>query len=74
MQISVVLTLCHSLAVIPAPVCREEIVARTDTMQACFFSQPALADWKSKSVYRGEAWSIAKVRCIPGDYQVRDSI
>ena len=74
MQIAVVLTLCHALGTIPAPVCREEIIARIDTMGACLIGQPAIADWKAKSIYSGEAWSIARVRCIPGEYVPRDAI
>jgi hypothetical protein len=72
--ITVVATLCHALAAIPQPVCREEIIARTDTMGACLVGQPAVAAWKSHSIFRSDAWSIARIRCIPGDYQGRDSI
>jgi hypothetical protein len=73
-QISVVLTLCHSLAAIPQPVCREEIVAQTDTMAACIVGQPAIADWKSKSIYRSDAWTVTRIKCVPGEYVLKDSI
>jgi len=45
MQISVVVLMCHTLASIPQPVCREEIVVKDEMpMQACILSQAALAD------------------------------
>lgn len=75
MQISIVATLCHSLAAIPAPVCREEIVIKDEMpMQACFLSQPALAEWKSRSIYRSEAWFVMRIKCVSGEYVLRDSI
>lgn len=74
MLITIVATLCHSLGTIPAPVCREEIIARTDTMAACLFLQPALAEWKARSIYANEAWTVARVKCMPGDYQVRERV
>jgi hypothetical protein len=47
MQIAVVALMCHTLASIPQPVCREEIVVKDEMpMQACMLSQAALADWK----------------------------
>lgn len=71
---TVVAVLCHSLAGIPA-VCHEEIVAQQNMpMQQCMMGQPELADWKEKSRFRGEQWHIARIRCIPGDYQVKDAI
>lgn len=75
MQITVVALMCHSLAGITTPVCREEIVIKQDMpMQACEMSQAAVADWKEKSIYRGEQWSIGRIRCIPGDYVPKDAI
>lgn len=74
MQITVVAVMCHALAPITAPVCREEIVARTDTMQSCTLGQPAIADWKEHSIFRGPQWTVGRIRCIPGDYQPRDAI
>ena len=65
--------MCHALGTIPAPVCREEIVTRTDSIQACMIGQPAIADWKAHSIYQGDAWSIARIKCIPGDYELRDA-
>ena len=53
MQITIVAILCHGLAGIAAPVCREEIVTKDEMpMQACMLSQPALAEWKAASIYR----------------------
>ena len=41
MQITVVALMCHTLASIPQPVCREEIVVKDEMpMQACMLSQP----------------------------------
>lgn len=74
MQISVVVLLCHTLGTIPQPVCREELVIKDDMpMQACLISQPALADWKSKSIYQSDAWHIARIKCVPGSYVIKDS-
>ena len=77
MLITIVASLCHSLAGIPAdiPVCHEEIVAQqVMPMQACMMGQPEIADWKEKSIYRGDQWTISRIRCIPGEYQVKDAI
>jgi hypothetical protein len=75
MQISVVVVMCHSLAAISQPVCREEIVAKDDMpMQMCILSQAALADWKVKSIFRSDEWKIARIKCVPGDYQPKDAI
>ena len=76
MIITVVATLCHTLANISQPVCREEIVVKDDmSMQVCMLSQAALADWKAKSIYRADSWTIARVKCVPGgDYQLKDAI
>jgi hypothetical protein len=31
-------------------------------------SQPALADWKDRSIYHGDQWRISRIKCVPGDY------
>lgn len=75
MQITVVVSICHALAGITASVCREEVVTKDDMpMQACLISQAAIADWKSRSIYRGDQWTVGRIRCIPGDYQPKDAI
>lgn len=75
MQITVVVSICHALAGIAAPVCHEEIVVKDDMpMQACLISQAAIADWKQRSIYRGDQWTVGRIRCIPGDYQPKDAI
>ena len=62
MQITVVAIMCHALGAISQPVCREEIVVKDDMpMQACFLSQPALAEWKEHSIFRGEQWTISGI-------------
>lgn len=56
-------------------VCHEEIMFRGEgEMQACLTSQPAVADWKLKSEYSDDGWTIARIRCIPGDYKPKDAI
>lgn len=76
MQITVVAVVCHTLAALPnSPVCHEEIIVKDDmSMEACMIAQPAVADWKEHSIYRGPQWSIARVKCIPGEYVPRDAI
>lgn len=74
MKITIAAILCHSLAGAPAPVCREEVVAQTDTMVACLIGQPAIADWKAHSIYRSDAWRIDRIKCIPGPYTPKDAI
>jgi hypothetical protein len=75
MQITVIALMCHTLGTIPAPVCREEIVVKQDMpMQACFLSQPAIVQWKEASIYSGDQWTVARIRCIPGDYVLKDAI
>ncbi len=55
MQITVVVTLCHTLAAILTPVCKEASVYTGDmSMNACAISQAAIADWKSRSIFRNE--------------------
>ena len=55
MQISVVAVMCHSLAAISQPVCREEIVVKDDMpKQMCILSQAALANWKVRSIFRSD--------------------
>jgi hypothetical protein len=72
MQITVVALMCHSLANISQPVCREEIVVKDEMpMQACMLSQPALAEWKANSIYRSDQWKIGRIKCVPGDYAIK---
>ena len=40
-------------------------------MQACMLSQPALADWKAHSIYRGDQWKIGRIKRVPGDYAIK---
>ena len=69
MQITVVAVMCHALAAISEPVCREDVVVKEDMpMQACFLSQPALAEWKEHSMFRSEQWTIGRIKCVSGDY------
>jgi hypothetical protein len=76
MIVTVAATVCHMLGTISQPVCREEIVTKTDMpMQACMMgSQIGVADWKEKSIYRGDNWHVSRIRCIPGEYTPKDAI
>jgi hypothetical protein len=75
MQITIAVVLCHSLGAIPSPVCREEIIVKDDmSMHACIISQAAIADWKEKTIFRGDSWKITRIKCIPGDYSPRGAI
>lgn len=74
MIVTVVAIVCHTLPGLPQ-LCHEEIVARQEMpMQACLISQAALADWKSKSKYRGDQWTIGRIKCVPGAYEPKDAI
>jgi hypothetical protein len=58
-----------------AAVCREVIVIQNDMpMQACMLSQPALADWKERSIYRGEQWRVSRIKCVPATARRREAI
>lgn len=79
MHITVVVVLCHTVAHIAAPVCREEIVIEgTDlSMYACMVgAQPAIAAWKDNhQIYRGDQWTIARIKCVPGGgYVIKDRV
>jgi hypothetical protein len=83
MQITVVVVMCHtigalapeSVGTLPDPVCREVIIIKDDMpMQSCMPSQPALADWKERSIYRGDQWRISRIKCVPGDYVPKERV
>jgi hypothetical protein len=85
MEISIVAILCHALAAVPSPggladpgyVCHEELVMKTEmenSILACAMSQPALADWKMKSKFASDQWWIKKIKCVPGNYVLKDMI
>jgi hypothetical protein len=82
-QITVVFGICHTIGAtiaqavdtLPDPVCREVIVIKNDmAMQACMLSQPALAEWKDRSIYRGASWWISRLKCVPGDYVPKERV
>jgi hypothetical protein len=74
-QITVVAMMCHTLGTIAQPVCREEIIVKDDMpMQACFLSQAAIAEWKERSIFRGDQWTVGRIKCVPGDYVIRDKV
>jgi hypothetical protein len=43
-------------------------------MQSCMLSQPALADWKERSIYRGDQWWISRIKCVLGNYVPKERI
>ena len=83
MQMTVVVVICHAIGgtiaqsvdTSPDSVCREVIVIKNDMpMQSCMLSQPALADWKQRSIYSGDQWWISRVKCVPGDYVPKERV
>ena len=74
MNISVAVLVCKVLSSGPE-VCHEEIVYQGDlSMGACMIASRELADWKSKTIYADESWRIARWKCVPGDYVIKDRI
>jgi hypothetical protein len=64
-----------SVDTLPEPICREVVVIKDEMpMQACMLSQPALADWKERSIYRGDQWLISRIKCVPGDYLPKERV
>lgn len=75
-MITVVAIMCQLLGNIAEPVCREEVVTKTDGdsgTQVCMLGQAALAQWKTNSIYRDDKWFIQRVLCVPGDYVMRNA-
>jgi hypothetical protein len=51
------------------------IVIKDDmSMQSCMLSQPALAEWKDRSIYRGASWWISRIKCLPGNYVPKERV
>lgn len=65
---AIVVTVCHVEGA-----CRE-VVATEQAMPACIISPADLADWKEHSRYRGEQWTIGRVRCEGSGYRPREAI
>ena len=75
MKLSVIVTLCHTLTGIPAPVCREEVVYTDDmSMEMCIFSQAAVAEWKDHSIYKADEWTVQGIKCAGSGYVIKDAI
>jgi hypothetical protein len=83
MQITVVVVMCHtigafvpeSVGTAPDSVCREVVVIKEDMpMQSCMISQPALAERKDRSIYRGDQWRISRIKCVPGEYVPKERV
>jgi hypothetical protein len=61
--------------IVSTELCHEEVIVEADLpMQACLIGQPQLADWKAHSRFAGPQWRIARHRCVPGHYVVKDAI
>lgn len=75
-MMTLVVVICHMIVGITAPICHEEIVAKEEmSLMGCQIgNQQIVADWKEKSVFQGENWHIAVIRCESGDYQMKDDI
>jgi hypothetical protein len=83
MKITVVAVTCHRSAP-PSlsrptphriPSCREVIFIKDDmSMQSCMLSQPALAEWKDRSIHRGASWWISRIKCVPADYVPKERV
>jgi hypothetical protein len=66
------ITIVALMASIPQPICREELVDKSEIpMQAYQLTQAALADWKAHSIYAGEQWAIGRTKCVAGDYVIK---
>jgi len=75
-QITVVALMCHTLASIPQPVCREEIVVKDEMpMQACMLSQGrARRTGRSILSMPTSNGRSAAIKCVPGDYVIKGAI
>jgi hypothetical protein len=76
-KLTLVAVLCHSLAGIPEPVCHEALVYKDDDggMQFCEFSQAIVAQWKEHHPrYASEEWSVNRIKCVFGNYELKDAI
>ena len=77
MQISIIAVVCHALAGAPSDLCHEELITKTEmenSIIACALTQPALAEWKMNSKFAGDQWYVKRVRCVPGNYVLKDVI
>jgi hypothetical protein len=89
MMVTVVATLCNLLVTHPtlAPerdctaeeASVEEIVTDSDrteglSMFACQMGQAALAQWKEAGPYRSPHWRVARIMCVPGNYEIRGRV
>lgn len=75
-MITLVTLMCHLLEGIASPVCHEVVVAKlVMPMEVCqMHSQIIIADWKEKSIYQGDKWTVSQIECLPGNYQPKDAI
>jgi hypothetical protein len=49
------------------------VIVLTQTVHAAAAAL-ALAEWKERSIYRGDQWWISRIKCVPGDYVPKERI
>lgn len=76
MKMAIVAAFCHAVSGIPAPVCHEEVVLRTDDggLQVCNFAQAIIADFQRHTKFGDPEWSVGRYKCTAGDYQRKDEL
>lgn len=74
-QLTIVALICHIVAPIQVPLCHKEIVLKEaiPTMP-CEMRRSAIAEWKEKSIFRGEEWKIESYDCERGDFVPEDIV
>lgn len=75
-MITIVTLMCHIIN-LGIPLCHEEVVAKIEmSMMACQIGhQQIVSDWKEKTKFKGDQWTVAMIHCYPGEnYQPRDAI
>ncbi|WP_024517027.1 hypothetical protein [Bradyrhizobium sp. Tv2a-2] len=78
MNITLIVTLCHTLAVAsPTSTCRQEVIAQSDTigLLGCgVAAQPIVAEWKAQTIYRDPEWKVASIKCAIGNVAPKGAI
>ena len=69
MIVTIVAVLCSHA------VCHEEIVSQADggIGLGCLVAEAqTLKDWKPHSIYSGDHWTITRIKCVAGEYRVKE--
>jgi len=65
MKIAIVASLCHLVS--GAPSCHPVTVLETDgPMHICNVAQLEITEWKSRSMYRFDEWTVGSYQCVLG--------